>query len=106
MGSEEFVQVSHVDSKKIIGKAGSNITKIEQSTWAKIEIDKSEGDYRMVRVSGSPEAVDQALSMIQETIGGAGWQKHSQKWRSWSKDWDHSQKRKWNSNDWQDWGGK
>lgn len=107
--SEEFLQVSYIDSKKIIGRAGANIHKIEQSTWAKVEIDRTDTDYRLVRVTGSLEAVDQAISMIQQMLESTSWQnqKRGREWSktNWSKDdWDgKSVKRKWNSNDWQDW---
>lgn len=112
--SEEFLQVPFEASKKIIGKGGANISKIEQTTWANVEVEKTEGETRLVRIAGSLEAVDKAISMIQGFIDVSGWQdqKQEQQWSKtdWSKDdWNgKNQKRKWKSDDWQDWksGGK
>jgi len=86
--AEEYVCVSFDDSKRLIGKAGANVKKIEQDTWAKVDIEKLEDDTRLVRVTGSFDAVDQAISKIEET---KTWTKDSgQSWNkdNWSKDWD------------------
>merc|ERR1712060_176108 len=79
--SEEFMKVSFTDSKKILGHAGTTVKGIEKATWAKVEIEKVDMGPRLVRVTGSIEAVEQALAKIKETItpwdnkaGGGGQQ--------------------------------
>lgn len=86
--AEEFLCVSFEDSGRLIGKGGANIKKLEEDTWAKVNIEKMEDGSNLVCVTGTFDAVDQAISNIEEK---KTWAKDSgQSWNTndWSKDWD------------------
>mmetsp|Transcript_140727 Transcript_140727/g.392247 ORF Transcript_140727/g.392247 Transcript_140727/m.392247 type:complete len:543 (-) Transcript_140727:241-1869(-) len=67
---EEFMKISYEASKKLIGKAGARVSDIEKKSWARVEVGKSTGEPVLVRITGSFDAVEQACSMIEETLPG------------------------------------
>jgi len=84
---EEYMRVSQADTKKLVGKAGSTINYIEKKTWAKIKVGRDPGPFVLVKVTGSFESVEEALSMMSDAIDGTG------EWATGGS--DGSQKRKW-----------
>merc|ERR1740121_2625719 len=101
--AEEYLKVTYAESKRIVGKSGATIKQIEKDTWAKVEVEKLDHHSHLVRVSGSFDAVDQALAKVMEAKAwsgndsGQGWDKSN----SWSKDkkddWD--KKKDWDNKD-------
>jgi len=76
---EEFMKISFDASKKLIGKGGCRILEIQKKSWAKVEVGKSSGEPVLVRITGSFDAVEQACSMIEESLPGV-----FQKKRTWA----------------------
>mmetsp|Transcript_126969 Transcript_126969/g.232998 ORF Transcript_126969/g.232998 Transcript_126969/m.232998 type:complete len:776 (+) Transcript_126969:94-2421(+) len=68
-----FRKCSTEESRKIIGSKGSNIGYIEKKSWAKLQVDNEEGGaFSFVRITGSFEAVDIALTMISDVLNNKG----------------------------------
>ncbi|PVD22685.1 hypothetical protein C0Q70_15940 [Pomacea canaliculata] len=68
------VFVPSTDCGKIIGKKGSKIRELQDTTGARIQVsrdDEADGT-RKVLISGSPEAVEEAYNLIQRLAGFGG----------------------------------
>ncbi|CAK0807490.1 unnamed protein product, partial [Prorocentrum cordatum] len=68
---EDFLMIPQASCKGLVGVGGANIEKIEEESWATIEIDRAWRDTSkkmVMRISGGLEAVVQARGLVQELL--------------------------------------
>ena len=72
------------DVRKIIGKGGSMIRELQDSTGSRINIQKdAEGDTTEVELKGSPDSTAKAKTAIEQVLAGSKEYTHCLKTSMW-----------------------
>merc|ERR1711963_235066 len=73
--TEEYLRISVAETSMVIGKKGSTINNIENTTWAKIVVDNIDEESNWLHLTGTLGAVDYAVSMVRDALESVDKQK-------------------------------